>query len=161
MQRKWRCLCSIHLAAPGEIPVAAFLWGVCEPPLAGRVCGHGDLELGCDVHSGYSQTMDNTGSDGSTRSVRVILVGDSTMATRTGYETRSASASSKASSASTQGVAAKSKSFSRGRLWDNVQKILANNRASDKPRATVPYSSSSVTTIGRPGKPERSHRSGD
>lgn len=106
------------------------------------------------VSPGYSQTMDNTGRM-DRHGVRVILVGDSTMATRTGY-------GDALCKRFVEGVECinlarggrSSKSFRVEGLWDNVQKILANNRASDKPRTT--YVLVQFGHNDQPGKPERS-----
>ncbi len=69
--------------------------------------------------------------------VRVVLVGDSTMATRTGY----GDALCKLFTAEVECVnlargGRSSKSFRAEGLWDNVQTILSHNRTSRSPRTT-------------------------
>ena len=86
---------------------------------------------GMAQHSpGYSQTMD-TSRTIADKGIRVILVGDSTMATRTGY----GDALCKRFVASTECInlargGRSSKSFRVEGLWDNMLKILADNQAS-------------------------------
>lgn len=107
----------------------------------------------------HSQNMDDT-TKATARSttpaggIRVILVGDSTMATRTGY----GDALCKLFKPDVDCInlargGRSSKSFRVEGLWDNVLKILGDNKASDRPRTT--YVLIQFGHNDQPGKPER------
>lgn len=103
---------------------------------------------------GYSQAMNNAGKTGA-NGVRVILVGDSTMATRTGYgDALCARFVPGVECVNLARGGRSSKSFRVEGLWDTVLKMLADNRASDSPRTTF-----ILIQFGhndQPGKAERS-----
>jgi len=87
--------------------------------------------------------------------VRVILVGDSTMATRTGYgDALCARFVAAVECINLARGGRSSKSFRVEGLWGNVQKILADNKASDQPRTT--YVLIQFGHNDQPGKAERS-----
>ncbi len=103
---------------------------------------------------GYSQAMNTTGKSDADK-VRVILVGDSTMATRTGYgDAFCARFVAGVECINLARGGRSSKSFRVEGLWDHVQKILADNKASETPRTT--YVLIQFGHNDQPGKAERS-----
>lgn len=94
----------------------------------------------------------NTAADPSR--IRVVLVGDSTMATRTGYgDALCARFKPGVDCVNLARGGRSSKSFRAEGLWDNVQKLLADNKASEKPRTT--YVLIQFGHNDQPGKAER------
>lgn len=97
----------------------------------------------------------NNASKNDANGVRVILVGDSTMATRTGYgDALCARFVAGVECINLARGGRSSKSFRVEGLWDNVLKVLADNKLSDKPRTT--YILIQFGHNDQPGKAERS-----